>query len=59
MKKRITNAVTHAAPATIWGNAVPGKCGASTNYDATKRNSAVRSEIQRMSNGKNSEVCNG
>lgn len=30
---KMNNAVDPAAPASVWGNGVPGKGGATTNYD--------------------------
>lgn len=40
-----TNAIDPAAPASVWGNVVPGKGGATTNYDAELKDSECREII--------------
>lgn len=42
-----TNAIDPASPASVWGKGVPGKGGASTNYDATMPDPLIRTKIQR------------
>lgn len=44
MKK---NARKKRIKSSVWGKGVPGKGGASTNYDATKSNLDCYSEIRR------------
>lgn len=36
-----------AAPASVWGKGVPGKGGATTNYDATMTDSEIRRIIHK------------
>lgn len=38
----MNNAVDAAAPASVWGNGVPGKGGATLNYDATMNDGEIR-----------------
>ena len=47
---KANNAVEPAAPAFVWGNGVPGKCGATLNYDATMNDSEIRRIIQKGGN---------
>lgn len=42
-----TNAIDPAAPAAAWGKGVPGKGGATTNFDDTKNNGVIYAEICR------------
>lgn len=42
-----TNDIFPAAPADVWGKGVPGKGGATTNFDGTKNAAAIYEEIRR------------
>ena len=42
-----TNAIDPASPAAAWGKGVPGKGGATTNFDATKNDFVIYQEIRR------------
>ena len=44
---KANNAVEPAAPASVWGKGVPGKGGATLNYDATLNDSEIRRIIHR------------
>lgn len=48
-----TNAIDPAAPASVWGNVVPGKGGATTNYDAELKDSECRKIVYGRKEGKN------
>lgn len=47
---RANNAVEPAAPASVWCKGVPGKGGATLNYDATLNDSEIRRIIQKGGN---------
>lgn len=47
---KMNNAIEPAAPASVWGNGVPGKGGATLNYDATMNDSEIRRIIQKGGN---------
>ena len=42
---RMNNAISPAAPASVWGNVIPGKCGKTTNYDPTRTDPEIRRMI--------------
>ena len=42
-----TNAIDPAAPAAAWCKSVPGKGGATTNFDETKNAGVIYAEIRR------------
>ena len=44
---KMNNAIEPAAPASVWGKGVPGKGGATLNYDATINDSEIRRIIHR------------
>lgn len=48
---RMNNAISPAAPASVWGNVIPGKHGKTTNYDPTKPDSEVRRMIHSNKEG--------
>ena len=47
---KMNNAIEPAASASVWGNGVPGKGGATTNYDATVNDGEIRRIIQKGGN---------
>lgn len=46
-----TNEIDPASPASVWGKGVPGKGGATTNFDAKKTDSVILAEILRNMKG--------
>lgn len=44
---KMNNAIEPATSASVWGKGVPGKGGATLNYDATMNDSEIRRIIHR------------
>lgn len=46
MKKKftatMTNAIDHAAPASVWGNVIPGKGGKTTNSNIDEKTTDIK-----------------